>query len=242
MLSSIKNKLILGFGLLILLLGLVTVVGEVQLSTIKHFNTELDERAYRLSLAGDWSSQVKLAVATSAALPSLDIEPVKKLGGLVQADDEKRALAGAIASHATSPDAHNKAVGDFVGKLVSLQIADSGHLQAALGTAATTMWAVLVVGLVLGVVIALRLSNSIVAPLHHAAEVAERAALGDLSMTVRAGGNDEVGGLLKSLAAMQTNLAGLVGQVRQGAGSVANASAEIAQGNNDLSARTEQQA
>ncbi len=41
---------------------------------------------------------------------------------------------------------------------------------------------------------------------------------------------------------MQTKLASIVAGVRQNADSVANASAEIAQGNNDLSARTEQQA
>ena len=41
---------------------------------------------------------------------------------------------------------------------------------------------------------------------------------------------------------MQAKLASIVAGVRQNADSVANASAEIAQGNNDLSARTEQQA
>ena len=41
---------------------------------------------------------------------------------------------------------------------------------------------------------------------------------------------------------MQTALIGVVGNVRQGAEGVSTASAEIASGNNDLSARTEQQA
>ena len=48
--------------------------------------------------------------------------------------------------------------------------------------------------------------------------------------------------LMAAVARMQTSLIGVVGSVRQGAESVASASAEIAQGNNDLSARTEQQA
>jgi methyl-accepting chemotaxis protein len=41
---------------------------------------------------------------------------------------------------------------------------------------------------------------------------------------------------------MQANLARIVGSVQQGSEGVASASAQIAQGNNDLSARTEQQA
>lgn len=42
--------------------------------------------------------------------------------------------------------------------------------------------------------------------------------------------------------AMQDSLIDVVSHVRQSSESVANASAEIAQGNNDLSIRTEQQA
>ena len=86
------------------------------------------------------------------------------------------------------------------------------------------------------------LSRQIVRPLLRAATLAEKVAEGDLSHTIEADGHDEVGDLLRALRAMQDNLIRLVTTVRQGSESVANASAEIAQGNNDLSARTEQQA
>ncbi|MDR7306703.1 HAMP domain-containing protein, partial [Rhodoferax saidenbachensis] len=72
--------------------------------------------------------------------------------------------------------------------------------------------------------------------------LAERVSNGDLRTQVAIGGTDEIGQLLGALTRMQTNLASVVGQVRQGSESVATASAEIAQGNHDLSARTEQQA
>ncbi|WP_295644109.1 methyl-accepting chemotaxis protein [uncultured Methylibium sp.] len=65
---------------------------------------------------------------------------------------------------------------------------------------------------------------------------------GDLTAPVPQAGRDEVGQLLDALRAMQTNLSRIVGGVRGNAESVATASAQIAQGNNDLSSRTEQQA
>ncbi|NVO05794.1 MAG: HAMP domain-containing protein [Rhodoferax sp.] len=242
MLSTIRNRLMLGFAVMLLLLAVVAGVGQLQLAKIQHFNTELDSRAFRLALASDWAVQVKLAVATKAPVPALDIEPVKKLGSLVQADDEKRALAAATASHAEAPEAHMQAVDKLAGSLVALQIADSGQLQAALTQAVLLNWSVLGVGIVLGLLIALRIARGIVGPIAHAAEVAERIASGDLSARIEQGGTDEVGVMLNALGLMQGNLVKLVANVRQGSEGVATASAEIAQGNNDLSARTEQQA
>jgi methyl-accepting chemotaxis protein len=54
--------------------------------------------------------------------------------------------------------------------------------------------------------------------------------------------DDEVGQLLQALGAMTASLAKVVGAVHLGAESVAAASSQIAQGNQDLSGRTERQA
>jgi methyl-accepting chemotaxis protein len=86
------------------------------------------------------------------------------------------------------------------------------------------------------------LSRQIVASLRRAVAIADAVAHGDLSQPIDVDGNDEVADLLKSLNAMQANLARLATNVRQGSESVATCSAEIAQGNQDLSDRTEQQA
>lgn len=74
-----------------------------------------------------------------------------------------------------------------------------------------------------------------------AAGVARAVAAGDLttSISLRAG---DTTSLMASLQDMQTSLVGVVSTVREGSEGVATASAEIAMGNNDLSARTEQQA
>ena len=86
------------------------------------------------------------------------------------------------------------------------------------------------------------LSRQIVASLRRAVSVADAVAHGDLSHPIAVSGDDEVTQLLTSLNVMQANLARLVTHVRHDSESVATASAEIAQGNHDLSARTEQQA
>jgi len=78
--------------------------------------------------------------------------------------------------------------------------------------------------------------------LKHAVKVSDAVAHGDLTQRIDVDGKDEIAQLLLSLSAMQTSLATVVANVRQGSEGVATASAEIAQGNNDLSARTESQA
>ena len=86
------------------------------------------------------------------------------------------------------------------------------------------------------------LVRSITLPLNQAVAMAHRVADGDLSGHVDASAQDETGLLLQALGRMQARLTEVVGQVRQNSESVATASAQIAQGNQDLSGRTEEQA
>ena len=74
-----------------------------------------------------------------------------------------------------------------------------------------------------------------------AAEIARAAANGDLTIKIDVEPGDK-GSIVSALHDMQVSLAGVVGKVRQGSEGVSTASAEIAQGNQDLSARTESQA
>ncbi len=72
--------------------------------------------------------------------------------------------------------------------------------------------------------------------------VADRVKAGDFSAAVTDEQRDEFSPLLSAMSSMQASLTGVVSQVRANAMSVATASAEIAQGNQDLSQRTEEQA
>ncbi|MDP1999161.1 MAG: methyl-accepting chemotaxis protein [Rhodoferax sp.] len=77
-------------------------------------------------------------------------------------------------------------------------------------------------------------------------EMVERAisdmAAGNLSTTLVAERDDELGRMITALESMRASLSQVVSDVRQGSEGVATASSEIAHGNHDLSARTEQQA
>jgi methyl-accepting chemotaxis protein-1 (serine sensor receptor) len=102
--------------------------------------------------------------------------------------------------------------------------------------------ALLAAAVAIGTVIVVMLIRGITVPLSRALNVAQDVAAGDLRNDVRSDRKDEIGDLLRALSAMNGNLARIVGQVRQGTQAISAASAEIATGNADLSARTEAQA
>ncbi|MCC7642614.1 MULTISPECIES: methyl-accepting chemotaxis protein [unclassified Janthinobacterium] len=118
---------------------------------------------------------------------------------------------------------------------------------AADGAAAAASARWVSIGLALAVTllvagIGLLLARRIAASLASAIGVARTIAGGDLSVQVTATSNDEVGQLMTAMADMSGSLVRIVAEVRAGTDSISTASGEIASGNLDLSARTEQQA
>ncbi len=114
--------------------------------------------------------------------------------------------------------------------------------QAARRWATFGFAAAVIAALVLVVPLTLLNMRSICDPIAAAQALAEKITAGDLSQPVVVQGQDESAHLLRSLAAMQDSLRGIVGQVRQSSESIQAASAEVAAGNTDLSHRTEQTA
>ena len=131
-------------------------------------------------------------------------------------------------------------------ELVDGEAADVAAAQAqvkAMFAQLYTLGAVLIALTVLiAAIVSWRLSRSIAAGVESARAVAQRIGAGDLSQSVQVNSQDEIGQLLAALRDMQASLVNVVRTVRQGSDSVALASAEIAQGNQDLSGRTESQA
>ncbi|WP_198674784.1 methyl-accepting chemotaxis protein [Rhodoferax ferrireducens] len=84
--------------------------------------------------------------------------------------------------------------------------------------------------------------KAVLGPLEEALRLAGHIAQGDLTGQIVTRSNDEVGQLMAALADMQGSLSRMVAHVRQNSESLEAASSEIAQGNHDLSARTESQA
>jgi len=99
-----------------------------------------------------------------------------------------------------------------------------------------------IVAVLLGTALAWWLTRSITGPLRRAVAVANAVAQGDLTTRIEVERRDETGELMIALQTMNANLNALVTRVRSGADTIATAAVEVATGNHDLSARTEQQA
>ena len=98
------------------------------------------------------------------------------------------------------------------------------------------------VAVLLGAALAWWLTRSITRPLRQAVALANAVAAGDLSTRVQVESRDETGELMAALQTMNANLNTLVTRVRGGADTIASVAVQVAAGNQDLSARTEQEA
>nr|WP_265112839.1 methyl-accepting chemotaxis protein [Herbaspirillum sp. alder98] len=139
-----------------------------------------------------------------------------------------------------------KAYTDAIAALIALQRKSLDALAAEntdIARQSALMLAVLeALLLAFGIACAWVLTVGITRPLGTAVKVSRQVAQGDLSAEIAVRGKDETGQLLQALQDMNLNLRNIVGNVRTGTDTINTASTEIANGNLDLSARTEQQA
>ncbi|TDX31015.1 methyl-accepting chemotaxis sensory transducer with TarH sensor [Modicisalibacter xianhensis] len=108
-------------------------------------------------------------------------------------------------------------------------------LEIAIGAA-------VVISIVMILVVLWGITVNVIRPLGRVVQHFERMAEGDLSASIEQRGNNEIGKLFSSLARMQEGLSTTVGRVRRSSQGIHAGSRHIAQGNTDLSSRTEQQA
>jgi methyl-accepting chemotaxis protein len=131
------------------------------------------------------------------------------------------------------------ALGNFQRQLMTTSGDD---VESTVTAAKTAIIIISAIATVLGVLINIFTTRSIVAPVREAVLVAQTVAAGDLTSRIEPKSKDEMGQLLSSLREMNDGLAKIVGQVRTGTQTIATASGQIAAGNQDLSSRTEEQA
>ncbi|MEK8046665.1 methyl-accepting chemotaxis protein [Ideonella margarita] len=115
--------------------------------------------------------------------------------------------------------------------------AEAGHQMAA--SDSLKMMVLGGVAVVLAIAAALVITRSIALPLSRAIAAARSIREGHLSYRIDVRTQDEVGEVLTAIGEMQTHLTGVIESVHHAARDVAISTEEIAQGNADLSNRTE---
>jgi methyl-accepting chemotaxis protein len=121
-------------------------------------------------------------------------------------------------------------------------VATVGDATAAANRAILGGSVIGVLGLALTLAFALLVARTLLRQVRKAVKVAETVAAGDLTSTIDVDATDETGKLLQALKHMNSSLVRIVSEARSATDTIASNSARIAQGNGDLSARTEQQA
>jgi methyl-accepting chemotaxis protein len=154
-------------------------------------------------------------------------------------DEAKPMLLGELRTVQT---AYFSALDEMIHHEETAMQASKTEVEAAIASTRTAIWVAASFALLVAVLMGLWIIRAITHPINQAVEISRAVANGDLGLQFDAQGSNETAQLLKALKDMQTSLSKVVHDVRHGSEGVATASAEIAQGNNDLSARTEQQA
>jgi len=127
-----------------------------------------------------------------------------------------------------------KAIQDMFTRQQMMVVSTVDNVQLLMGVVAA-------IGIALGILLAITITASITRPLNETLRVAELIAKGDLTGTLTSNRRDEPGLLMQAVSTMNENLKNIINDVRDGVENVARSSTEIAAGNMDLSARTEQQ-
>ncbi len=140
----------------------------------------------------------------------------------------------------------NTELRNLVDKLVDINVNGGieAYQQGQQVYANSRFWisALIIVCLILGAALALGIARIVAHPLQDALKLAQTVAAGDLTTSIEVHSRDETGMLLLALKEMNASLLKVVSEVRAGTEEINVAAGQIAQGNLDLSSRTENQA
>ena len=135
---------------------------------------------------------------------------------------------------------------ESTGKFMTLQLDAAASAQqaekSAFALARYWLLGTLALVVLIAAVVGIAMTRAITTPVATAVKLAQDVAAGQLGSVIHNQRRDEMGLLLNALEDMRRQLASVVQDVRSNAHGVALASSEIAQGNADLSSRTESQA
>jgi len=169
------------------------------------------------------------------------VEALKPVFAQLAAHDSNAARATVlnILPHQTALLTALNGFADFQQTLMDRAVLDSAQSYAE---ARAVLWGSSVLLMVIALTLCSRVTRSIVRPLQQVVAGANALAQGDLSFKINILREDEVGALARSLNQAMTQLATIVGGVKQASVSISSATQQLAAGNTDLSQRTEEQA
>ncbi|MCZ2498240.1 HAMP domain-containing protein [Xylophilus sp. Kf1] len=200
---------------------------------------DADVKSYQEFIADDTERKIYEAVQKHTSDYGSTIPEQLRLAREDRIDEVKAIFVGTAA---VSYQAANRSLDELIAlndqvsqnaTVMSHTVYQRGRLQLVIG---------LVLMVAVGMFVAWRLSASLARRAGVSVLAAQRMARGDLSQADHMEGRDELAQLAQALESTRTQLHATVGKVRQNAEAVATASAEISQGNMDLSGRTENQA
>jgi len=207
----------------------LAIVNE-QLAGYEKLVEGADERALHDAFKKSWNAYLtinKNVVSLSRANKQMDAKEINDGASVMASDESIQALDKLTAFN-------------FAGGKESAQSVAQTYTRARLWTFGLLAGAILI-GTLLATLITRSLLRTLGGEPNEVLAVTTAITGGDLTtrISVAKGAEQSV---MAGMAAMQESLSKLVGTVRQGSEGVATASAEIAQGNNELSGRTENQA
>lgn len=184
----------------------------------------------------------KALVATLKERRGKYVESFSRVASLVDAGQRDEAIA--LLNKETLPalDALQEPINALTDLQKRIVVDSSEDIRNRLAAASSLMLGLGITGLIVGGLFAWGTTRSITRPINEAVHLARTVAAGDLRTEVKVYFHDECGQLLSALQDMNDSLINIVNQVRGSAESMAVATHEIADGNMDLSSRTEEQA
>jgi methyl-accepting chemotaxis protein len=198
----------------------------------------LDTTFATYGIAADERKLVADIQAYSAAAQPL-IGQIRDLGLANEKEAAKRILLGDMRTVQRSWQASLDALAESESLQNDQALATSDASYAA---ASTIMLVSSGLAVLCGLILAWIITKGITRPINSAVQLAKAVAAGDLTSQINTTARDETGVLLNTLKDMSANLKTIVTEVRSGTDAMSVSTTEIADGNMDLSRRTEDQA
>ncbi len=192
---------------------------------------------FEKSIAADQSLGKPLSPPLASALESAQ-EALKQAALLVSSEGAPVKPAAYFETMSKAIDAQFALAGtalDVLNDVLARRVAEKRN-ELVLVSAVAAIFAALMIGVIMLV------TRSTLQSVRGAVDAAKALASGDLTHRIDVSSRDELGQLLSALRESMATLGQVVGGIKQASDSVSTAAVQIAQGNLDLSDRTEQQA